>query len=134
VSGFQYAMLGVGSLAALCGVLMLVMRLRTLVSGRVADGVVVGEKLETHSGDEHSGLSKVSAAVYEFRHEGKTYRCTSSLATSRKMARGTRVRVRYLPSDPQSSAEIDSVGAMWGFPAIALVFGVVAIAIGLNAK
>jgi hypothetical protein len=134
VSGFQYAMLGVGGLAALSGLLMLVMRLRTFLSGRVADGVVVGEKIETHSGGEDSRLSKVSAAVYEFQHEGKTYRCTSSFATSRKMAKGTHVRVRYLPSDPQSSAEIDSLPAMWGFPVIALVFGVIAIAIGLGAK
>jgi hypothetical protein len=44
---------------------------------------------------------------------------------------GAKVRVRYLPSDPQSSGEIDSPASMWGFPAMALFVGAVFIAVGL---
>jgi hypothetical protein len=130
MSGFQYFMLGVGGLAALCGLLILVMRIRTLASGRVAQGVVVGEKLETHIGTANQ-MRSVSHAVFEFQHEGKTYRCQSSFGAPRGMRAGAAVRVRYLPSDPQSSAEIDSFMAMWFFPIGTLAFAAIFITIGL---
>ncbi|MCC6198270.1 MAG: hypothetical protein IT518_27775, partial [Burkholderiales bacterium] len=44
MSGFQYTLLGVGALAALAGVLILIQRVRTIFQGRVAEGVVVGAK------------------------------------------------------------------------------------------
>ena len=132
MTSFQYLMLGIGALATLCGVLILVMRIRTLASGRIVDGVVVCEKIGSHihSSDDHK-ITPMSHAVFEFQHDGKTFRCESSLGKGGAISEGTRVRVRYLPSDPQNSAEIDSVGAMWGFPVMALVVGAVFIAVGL---
>jgi hypothetical protein len=41
------------------------------------------------------------------------------------------VRVRFLPSDPQSSAEVDSIAAMWGFPMAALLFAFMFIGLAL---
>ena len=133
MSGFQYFMLGVGGLAALCGLLILVMRIRTIVSGRVVQGVIVGEKVETHQGTRDK-MRSVSHAIFEFQHEGKTYRCQSSFGAPAGTPAGAAVRVRYLPSDPQSSGEIDSPMAMWFFPIGALAFGAVFIAIGLMVK
>ena len=131
MTGFQYAMLGIGALAALSG--GLVMRIRTVVSGRVVPGVVVDEKLETGSFS-RGKLVKLSHAIYEFQHDGKTYRCVSSFGKRGTTPKGTAVRVRYLPPDPQSTAEIDSLPAMWGFPIAALAFGAIAIAVGLSAR
>ena len=133
MSGFQYFMLGVGGLAALCGLLILVMRIRTIVSGRVVQGVVVGEKVETVQGTRNRTRS-LSHAIFEFVHEGKTYRCQSSFGAPTGTPAGAAVRVRYLPADPQSSAEIDSPMAMWFFPFGALAFGALFIAIGLLIK
>jgi hypothetical protein len=132
VTGFQYLMLGIGALATLCGVLILIMRIRTVVSGRIVDGVVVGEKIgsHVHSSNDHK-VTPMSHAVFEFQHEGKTFRCESSLGKAGRTSEGARVRVRYLPSDPQNTAEIDALGAMWGFPIMALVVGAVFIAVGL---
>ena len=133
MTGFQYAMLGIGALAALSGTLGLVMRIRAVVSGRVVPGVVVDEKLETGSFS-RGELIKLSHAIYEFEHDGRTYRCVSSFGKKGTTPKGTAVRVRYLPSDPQSTAEIDSPLAIWGFPVAALAFGAIAIAVGLNAR
>ena len=47
MSGFQYLMLGIGALAALGGLAALIQRIRTRVSGRVADAVVVDHKQTT---------------------------------------------------------------------------------------
>ena len=44
---------------------------------------------------------------------------------------GRRVPVRYLPSDPEASAEIASPARMFGLPAVALVAGAAMVAIGL---
>jgi len=91
MSGFQYFMLGVGGLAALCGVLIFVMRVRTIVSGRVTQGVIVGEKVETHAGTRNE-MRSVSHAIFEFEHEGKIYRCQSSFGAPRGTEAGTAVR------------------------------------------
>src|SRR4030095_16547725 len=111
MSGFQYFMLGVGGLAALCGLLILVMRIRTIVSGRVVQGVVVSEKIETHQGPRNQ-MRSVSYAIFEFQHEGKTYRCQSSFGAPSGTPAGATVRVRYLPSDPPSSARTRSAMAL----------------------
>lgn len=118
----QYVFLAVGALASISGLAMLVMRTRTLVSGRVGEGVVVDEKVSTQV-DSRGKATRLSTPVFEFVHEGKTYRCQSSLGTTSAKPRGSKVRVRYLPDDPAGSAEIDSVLAMWGFPVVALAFG-----------
>lgn len=130
MTGFQWAMLGVGALAMLSGVLALIMRLRTVFQGAAVEGLVVDEKKSLHSIDR--GRERyVSHAVYEFQHDGKTYRCQSSFGQKNGIAKGTRVRVRYLPSDPQGTAEIDSIPAMWGFPVMGLVIGAIFLAVGL---
>lgn len=123
----QYVFLGVGVLAVLSGIATLVMRIRTLVSGCVVDGTVVDEKVSTQM-DSRGKTSRLSTPVFEFVHDGKTYRCQSSLGTTKVTPRGSRIRVRYLPSDPANTAEVDSLLAMWGFPVVALVFGGIMIA------
>lgn len=118
----QYVFLGVGVLAALSGIATLVLRIRTFVSGCAVDGTVIDEKVSTQI-DSKGKSSRLSTPVFEFVHDGKTYQCQSTLGTTKVMPRGSKVRVRYLPSDPANTAEIDSVLAMWGFPVVALVFG-----------
>jgi hypothetical protein len=128
VSGFQYLMLGIGALAALGGLASLIQRIRTVVSGRIADGVVVDHKQTTNNAGRRSTV--VYHSIYEFKDGGKTYRCQSSLALPQMTPTGTKVRVRYLPSDPQSTAEVDSFLAMWGFPVAMLGFGVLLALVG----
>src|SRR5262245_8797503 len=98
MSGFQYAMLGVGGLALLCGVLILVLRVRMVTQGRVVDGVVTGERIERVHSTNDNRTASLSRPVFEFEHAGKTYRSQSSLAQKARLAEGTKVRVRYLPS------------------------------------
>lgn len=131
MTGFQYAMLGIGALALLCGVLVLALRVRTILQGRVVDAVVVGDKVEHVHSQQDDTMTPVSRPVFEFRHDGKTMRGQSSLAQRDSLRKGAKVRVRYLPSDPEGTAEIDSAGAMWGFPAVALFVGAVLVAVGL---
>ena len=133
MSGFQYFMFGVGGLAALAGLLIFVMRVRTIVWGRVAQGVIVGEKVETHRATTNKTRS-VSHAIFEFDHEGKTYRCQSTFGAPRGLQAGAAVRVRYLPSDPQSSGELDTIMAMWFFPVAAMAFGALFITLGFILK
>lgn len=123
----QYVFLGVGVLAVLSGIATLVVRIRTFVSGCAVDGTVVDEKVSTQI-DSKARSSRMSTPIFEFVHDGKTYRCQSTLGTTKVMPRGSKVRVRYLPSDPANTAEIDSVLAMWGFPVVALLFGGIMIA------
>jgi hypothetical protein len=130
MTGFQYAFLGAGALAVLTGVLALIMRLRTVLQGKVAEGTVVDERKSLHSIDD-GRQHYVSHAIYEFTHDGKTFRCESSSGQKSGIAKRTRVRVRYLPSDPQGTAEIDSIPALWGFPVMGLVIGAILIALGL---
>lgn len=130
MGGFHYFMIGVGSLAALCGILIGIQRIRTIVSGTSADGIVVGEK--TSSGTRSHGKTvTLYHAVVEFKHEGKTYRCESSFGQKTRIPDGTKLRVRYLPTDPKNTAEVDSFAAMWGFPLIALAVGAIFIAVAL---
>ena len=128
MSGFQYLMLGVGVLAALGGLAVLIQRMRTLVSGRVAEGLVVDHKQTTNEAGRRHTI--VYHSICEFKDGGKTYRCQSSLALPTATPVGTEVRVRYLASDPQSTAEVDSALAMWGFPVAMLAFGVLLALVG----
>ena len=131
MTGFQYLRLGLGGLALLCGALIFIMRVRSIVAGRVAEGVVVDERAESVAASRDGHVRTVSHAIFEFQHEGKTYRCQSSFGAPKGTTVGTKVRVRYLPSDPQSSGEIDSPAAMWGFPVMALIVGGIFVAVGL---
>jgi hypothetical protein len=123
-------MLGVGALAALGGLAVLIQRIRTRVSGLVADGVVVDHRQATNQAGRHHTI--VYHSICEFEHDGKTYRCQSSLGLPNATPIGTKVRVRYLASDPQSTAEVDSALAMWGFPVAMLGFGVLLVLVGLG--
>ena len=49
------------------------------------------------------------APIVEFTHDGKKVKFTSSLGLREQIPTGSSVPVRYLPSDPETSAEIDSV-------------------------
>ena len=130
MSAFQYFMFGVGGLALLCGLLIFNMRVRTILWGRLTQGVIVGEKVETHMATTNR-MRSVSHALFEFEHEGKTYRCRSSFGAPRGLQPGAAVRVRYLPSDPMSSGELDTLMAMWFFPVGAMAFGALFIALGI---
>ena len=130
MGGFHYFMIGVGSLAALIGILIGIQRVRTIVSGNSAEGVVVGEKMGS-SFRSHGKAVPMSHAVVEFKHEGKTYRCESSFGQKTRIPDGTKLRVRYLPSDPKNTAEVGSIAGMWGLPAIALFVGAIFIAVAL---
>ena len=131
MDGVDYLLIGVGCLALLCGVLIGIQRMRTLLNGVSAEGVVVGEKISSGGARSHGRTVQLSHAIVEFKHEGKTYRCESSFGKETRIPDGTKLRVRYLPSDPKSTAEIDSFVAMWGFPLIALVVGGIFIAVAL---
>ena len=130
MTAFHYFMFGVGGLALLCGLLIGSMRVRTILWGRIVQGVIVGEKVETHMATTNR-MRSVSHAVFEFDHDGKTYRCQSTFGAPRGMQAGDVVRVRYLPSDPQSSGELDTIMAMWFFPVAATAFGVLFITLGV---
>ncbi|MFO1315581.1 MAG: DUF3592 domain-containing protein [Burkholderiales bacterium] len=128
--GIQIFMLCVGGLAALVGILVAILRVRTLASGRRTMGTVVGIA-SSSTNDMHSRVKAVHAPEVEFRHEGRKVRFRSSLSTPKTFAVGASVPVRYLPSDPETSAEIDSVARMWGFPAGALVFAALFLGLAL---
>jgi len=130
MSGFHYFMLGIGGLAILCGILIAIQRVRTMVSGASVEGTVVGEKTGS-SVRSHGKAIPMSHAIVEFKHEGKTYRCESSFGQKTRIPDGTKLKVRYLQSDPKNTAEVASFPAMWGFPLIALFVGAVFIAVAL---
>ena len=128
MSGVQILLLSVGGLAVLAGALMARMRLRTVYSGQSAEGVVVGQS--TSSGGIRRGQTiTMYAPIIQFPHGGKTIKFTSSMGTREPVANGTKVVVRYLAEDPESSAEIGSGMRMWGFPIGANLIG--ALFIGL---
>ncbi|MFO1303123.1 MAG: DUF3592 domain-containing protein [Burkholderiales bacterium] len=127
----QYVMTGIGALALLAGLLLLVTRIRTLVSGCRTDAVVVDEKIEISRSKSGKEI-RLSRPVFEFTHEGKTYRCQSSLAAQDSPKRGSRMPVRYLPSDPASTAERDAFLPFWGFPLVSLVFGAALVWVGMG--
>ena len=133
MSGLQYVMAGVGALALLAGLLILVMRIRTIVSGCKVDAKVVDEKVEV-SRSKSGKEVRLSHPVFEFQHDGKTYRCQSTLGTSGGPKVGSTIKVRYLPSDPQSSAEVDTFLAFFGFPLLALAVGAAFVWIATIAK
>jgi hypothetical protein len=126
MGGFQWFAFGVGGFALLCGLLIAIMRVRTLLSGRTADGVVVD--LARGSTIISDGKSSVMQdPVVEFQHEGRKIRFKSSLGTEKGLPIGQHVSVRYLPSDPESSAEIGTFWRMFGFPLMTLLFAVLFI-------
>jgi len=133
VTGTQIFILAVGGLALLCGALIAVMRVRTIYFGAKADGTIVGVA-ESSGGRTHNRIVTMYAPIVEFRHDGKTHKFTSSMATREPIAKGEKVVVRYLPSDPDSSAEIGTNLRMWAFPIGALLFGGVFIGIALFAS
>jgi hypothetical protein len=129
MGGFHYFMIGVGALAALVGILIAIQRIRTITRGTSTEGVVVDSKIGSAEGRRKSTTIPIYSAIVEFKHEGKTYRCESSYGKKERIPNGTKLRVRYLPSDPKNTAEVDSFMAMWGFSGAALLFA--ALMIGL---
>lgn len=129
MSTLQYVMTGVGALALLAGLGLLVTRIRTIVSGCKTDALVVDEKVEI-SRSKNGKEIRLSHPIFEFTHEGKKYRCQSSLGAQNSPKRGSLIPVRYLPSDPASTAERDTFFAFWGFPLVALVFGAALVWVG----
>jgi len=103
MSALQYVMAGVGALALLAGILILAKRLRTMVSGCKADAIVVDEKVEISRGKNGKEI-RLSQPIFEFQHEGKTYRCQSTIGSTSGPRRGAKIKVRYLPQDPARSA------------------------------
>lgn len=120
----------VGLLAILMGVLIAIMRVRTVFFGASADGVVVSQS-ESSGGRTRGKIVTLYAPIVEFQHGGKKFKFTSSMGQRESIANGTKVRVRYLPSDPASTAEIGSSMRMWGFPIAALFVGSIFVAIAL---
>jgi len=122
MDGMHMFMLGIGSVAALCGLLTGIQRVRTVVSGLAVDGVVVGnEEVSTHSN--RGRITRIFAPAVTFEHAGRKIRFRSSLGQAEKLSVGSHVRVRFLPADPAGSAEIDAVANFWGFPVVALLAG-----------
>lgn len=122
MTGIQMLLLGVGALAIIAGALMARMRVRTMTSGQSAQGVVVGQS--TSSGGIVRGKAiTFFAPIVEFHHAGKKFKFTSSMGTREPVANGTKVVVRYLPDDPQSSAEIGTGLRLWVFPIGAILIG-----------
>ena len=115
MSGMQMFLVGFGGLFFVGGVLMAIQRIRTVVSGASAQGTVVGQKTSTSM--QKSGKSvTLYAPIVEFVHDGRKLKITSSLATTSAMPHGSKVRVVYLPDDPEGTAEIGTGVRMWGFP------------------
>ena len=133
MTGIQIFILAVGGLALVLGALIAVMRVRTIYFGAQAEGTIVGVS-ESSGGKHHGRYVPMYAPVVEFRHDGKTHTFTSSMSTREPIAKGEKVVVRYLPSDPDSSAEIGTNLRMWAFPIGALLFGGVFVGIALFAS
>ena len=134
MTGMQMFILGVGCLALLLGALIAVMRFRTIFTGRRVEGTIVDAAQSSGGVDKHGRSVTMVSPVVEFRHEGKTYRFTSSMGIRDAEIARAKVNVRYLPGDPQSSAEIDTPMRLWGFPVMALIFGGIFVGIGLFAE
>ena len=133
MTGTQILLLVVGGLALVCGALIAVMRVRTIYFGAKADGTIVGVS-ESSGGIRRGKTVTMYAPVVEYSAGGKTYRFTSSMATRGPIGKGGKVVVRYLPSDPQSSAEIGTAMRMWVFPIGALFVGAVFVGVALFAN
>jgi hypothetical protein len=133
VTGVQILLLVVGGLALVCGALIAVMRFRTIYFGAKADGTIVGVS-ETSGGIHRNRPVTMYAPIVEYSADGKKYKFTSSMATREPIAKGEKVVVRYLPSDPVSSAEIGTGMRMWGFPIAALFVGGIFVGVALLAN
>ena len=131
MSTFQYVILGAGVLSLLTGALLAITRLRTLLQGVAVEGTVVAQKTSTIT-NRNDRTTTLARPVVEFRHEGKAYRFDSSLGQKAVLPEGAKVPVRFLPSDPQGTAEVDTPMAMWGFPIAALAFGGICLWGGLQ--
>lgn len=132
MSTFQYIIVGAGALSLLTGVMLAITRVRTLLQGLAVDGVVIAQKTSTMMSGREGRTTTLARPVVEFRHDGKNYRFDSSLGQKTAPTAGARVRVRFLPADPQGTAEVDTPLAMWGFPVVALAFGGLLLAAGLQ--
>jgi hypothetical protein len=134
MSGMQIFLLSVGGLALVLGALIAVMRVRTIYSGARAQGTVVGTAQTSGGLDKHNRKITFNAPIVEFTHAGRKVKFTSSMGVPEGSVEGTKVNVRYLPGDPESSAEIDTPMRMWGFPVMALVVGGIFVGIALFAN
>lgn len=125
----MWLVLGIGVLALLSGALMAVMRVRTIYFGSKAEGKVVGHSESTSSSSSGGStrFKTLYAPIVEFSFNGKKFKFTSSLSTQDKLAEGSTVLVRFLPDQPDLSAEIGTGVRMWGFPILSLVVGSVFI-------
>jgi hypothetical protein len=133
MSGVQILLLSVGGLALLCGVLIAIMRFRTIYFGAQAEGTIVGVS-ESSGGIRRGQVVTMYAPIVEYSAGGKKHKFTSSMATREPISKGEKVIVRYLPSDPASSAEIGTGMRMWGFPIAALLVGGIFVGLALFAN
>jgi len=132
----QTVLLVVGILALVAGAMMAVMRFRTVYFGASAEGKVVGQS-ESTSTSSRGGSSKfvtMYAPIVEFTHAGKKHKFTSSLGERERIPEGSKVPVRFLANDPDSSAEIATPGRMWGFPIAALAVGAIFVVLSQAMK
>lgn len=125
MTALHWTFVVIGVFFALLGAASLVNRVRTLAGGRVVDGVVVGKKEGTRTLGRDHQFHAAWYPIIEFDHDGRKYRSTDSLGKATPLPVGTRVRVRYLPSDPESTAVVDSFLSIWMFPIGAIVMGIV---------
>jgi hypothetical protein len=132
----QTVLLVVGILALVGGSMMAVLRLRTVYFGASAEGKVVGqqESTSTSSSGSSSRFVTMYAPIVEFTHAGKKHKFTSSLGQREKIPEGAKVPVRFLPGDPDTSAEIATPGRMWGFPIAALAVGAIFVVLSQAMK
>jgi Protein of unknown function (DUF3592) len=124
----------VGVLSLIMGALIAVLRVRTIYFGAKAEGKVVGQSESTSSSSRSGGSMRIVtlySPVVEFQHAGKKYKFTSSLGMRDKIAEGTKVTVRFLPDQPDTTAEIGTGMRMWGFPIAGLVVGSIFILVAL---
>jgi hypothetical protein len=127
----QTVLLVVGGIASVAGLLAGLQRVRTMLAGRAADGVVVENARGSTIHSQDGTASVMLEPVVEFVHDGRKLRFKSLTGTKQGLPVGQHVPVRYLPSDPQGTAEIATPLRMFGFPAVALVAGAVLLALGL---
>lgn len=132
MSTVQIVLIAVGGLALLTGCLLAVQRLKTVYAGKSAQGKVVGQSESTSTSSSGGSTKFVTmyAPIVEFTHDGKKVKFTSSLGTRDQIPTGSSVPVRYLPDDPQTSAEIATPARMWGFPVMALGVGALFVTLG----
>ena len=120
----------VGVLALILGALIAVMRVRTIYFGASAEGVVVGQSTSTSKTG--TRVVMLYSPVVEFHDANKKkHKFTSSMSVREMMPEGSKVTVRYLAADPESSAEIGSSVRMFGFPIAALFVGTIFIVVAL---